>query len=247
MKLKVQNVFTKIRNKLNEREDELLSKIDEYFENLYFKEEFIKKSENLPKKINKSLENTEKIDKDWNDNKLISFINGYINIENNIEDIKIINNNIEKYNLNNQINVDFIIKEEQINNLLNSIKKFGDVFEKNNSYTFVKCPENIVDFKKYIVTGDKQNIVTKIGKNSDYFGIKCEYQLNELKIYKWKIKILKTYCHAIMIGVAPYDFDINESTYLNYGWYYNCYNGGLYSGPHSITIIKQQILKLKMN
>ena len=46
MKLKVQNVFTKIRNKLNEREDELISEIDQNFETLYFKEEFIKKIEN---------------------------------------------------------------------------------------------------------------------------------------------------------------------------------------------------------
>ena len=85
--------------------------------------------------------------------------------------------------------------------------------------------------KKYIVTGEKQNIITKIGQNSNYFGIKYEYQLNELKIYKWKIKILKSKCQAIIIGVAPYDFDINKSTYLQYGWYFNCYNGGLYSGP----------------
>ena len=230
MKLKVQNVFTKIRNKLNEREDELISEIDQNFETLYFKEEFIKKIENLPKEINLTLESNEKLDKDWNNNRIISFINGCISIENNIKDIKKINHSIEKYNLNNQINFDFISGEEQICNILNSIKKLGDV-RKKYLYKFIKCPENIEEEKKYIVTGEKQNIITKIGQNSNYFGIKCEYQLNELKIYKWKIKILKSKCQAIIIWVAPYDFDINKSTYSKYGWYFNCYNGGLYSGP----------------
>ena len=39
-----------------------------------------------------------------------------------------------------------------------------------------------------------------------------------------------------MIGVATIDFDINSAFYQtnkNYGWYYYCYNGQLYSGPTS--------------
>ena len=37
-----------------------------------------------------------------------------------------------------------------------------------------------------------------------------------------------------MVGVATIDFDINTAscqTNKYYGWYYCCYDGGLYSGP----------------
>ena len=34
-----------------------------------------------------------------------------------------------------------------------------------------------------------------------------------------------------MVGVAPIDFDINTSLYTNSGWYFNCLNSELYSGP----------------
>ena len=34
-----------------------------------------------------------------------------------------------------------------------------------------------------------------------------------------------------MVGIAPSDFDINSSNYDTCGWYMNCYNCGLYSGP----------------
>ena len=37
-----------------------------------------------------------------------------------------------------------------------------------------------------------------------------------------------------MIGVATIDFDVNSAFYQtnkNYGWYYYCCNGNLYSGP----------------
>ena len=63
-------------------------------------------------------------------------------------------------------------------------------------------------------------------------GTICENELDKsIEEHKWKIKILKTYQKAIMIGVAPIDFDINSSNYSSCGWYYYCYNSCLYSGP----------------
>ena len=35
----------------------------------------------------------------------------------------------------------------------------------------------------------------------------------------------------ILVGVAPIDFDINSSSFNTCGWYYNCYDSTLYSGP----------------
>ena len=51
LKLKIQKIFNKIRNKLNEREYEILLEVDNKFNDLYFKEDIIKESEKLPNKI----------------------------------------------------------------------------------------------------------------------------------------------------------------------------------------------------
>ena len=99
LKLKIQKIFTKIRNILNDREDELLLEIDNQFNNKYINEEIIKESEKLPNKIKISIEKGKMIDKEWNENNLISLINDCINIENNIKEINIINDNIKKSNL----------------------------------------------------------------------------------------------------------------------------------------------------
>ena len=62
--------------------------MNEIYNNLYGDEYIIKESENLPYKINESLKNRKIIDKDWNDKQLNLMINNYINIENNILEIK---------------------------------------------------------------------------------------------------------------------------------------------------------------
>ena len=49
------NIFTKLRNKLNDREDKLLLEVDKKYDELFFPEELIKKSEKLPNKINSSI------------------------------------------------------------------------------------------------------------------------------------------------------------------------------------------------
>ena len=75
LKLEIQSVFTKLRNIINEREDQLLLDVDKKFDELFFKEELIKKGEKLPNKIKISLENGKKIIKDWDENKLNELIN----------------------------------------------------------------------------------------------------------------------------------------------------------------------------
>jgi hypothetical protein len=82
MAYNIQKVFSQLRNKINEREDELLSHVDKKFNKLYFKEELIKDSEILPTKIKTFLEKCRNINNEWNDDKLISLVNDCINIEN---------------------------------------------------------------------------------------------------------------------------------------------------------------------
>ena len=56
IKINIQKVFTKLRNCINDREDELLLYLDNKFDELYYNENIIKESEKLPKKIKISLE-----------------------------------------------------------------------------------------------------------------------------------------------------------------------------------------------
>ena len=143
IKLNIQKIFTKIRNAINNREDELLLEIDNEFEKLYFNEEILTETEKLPNKIKISLEKGKLIDKEWNNNnKLNSLINDCINIENDIKTINTINEKIKECkSTNTQIkfnsgNDDIIILE--------SIKKFGNINSKKESNNNDNI--NILDF-----------------------------------------------------------------------------------------------------
>jgi len=133
LKLKIQNIFTKIRTVLNEREDELLLEVDNKFNNLSGNENIIKDSEKLPNKIKLSLEKGKLIDNEWNDNnKLCPIIYSCINIEDNIKKINIINDNIQKCKINNEINIEFNPEDEDFDNFIKNIKSFGQICDKFN-------------------------------------------------------------------------------------------------------------------
>ena len=230
LKISIQKIFSKIRETLNNREDELLSEVDKQFDTIFFKEDLIKEGEKLPHKIELSLKKGKSINNEWDDkNKLFSLINNSVNIENNIRDINIINDNIKKCNLITDLEIKFSPENEGIDKFLKIIKHFGKIYYIN--FKFKDCPKEIDENKKYEVTGDKRNTVTKIGTNGFWTGILCENKLEKSKLYKWKINILKSYsnCNYFKVGVAPSDFDINKSSY-NYGWFIDCSSSCLYSG-----------------
>ena len=236
LKIKIQKIFTNIRNAINEREDKLLFEVNEYFNNLYLNENIIKEGEKLPDKIKLSLEKGKRIDDEWNDeNKLKLFINDCINIENNIKEINKINEKIKKCNLTKS-NIRFTSEDNIINNLLKKIKMFGNVYF-TSIFEFYQCPKNINEGREYIVKGEKNNIITKIGyikyiknMNKNWIGIKCKNILQNYGEYRWKVKF-ETKSFEIMVGIAPFDFDISTSTFNNCGWYFYCYNCSLCSGP----------------
>ena len=51
LKMKIQKIFTTLRNSLNEKEDKSLMEVDEKFNSIYIKEDIIRESEKLPSKI----------------------------------------------------------------------------------------------------------------------------------------------------------------------------------------------------
>ena len=228
LKLEVQKIFTKIRNLINDREDELLLDIDTIFNDKFADDNIINKVGKLPKNIKLSLEKGKSINKEWENNNLISYLNVCINIENNIKFINKINENINKCKNSDKIKIKFNPKENLLNDFFETIKKFGNIYY--NKYSFKDCPNNINEKRKYEITGEMKNIITKIGPDG-WMGTICENELDKLiEEHKWKIKILKSKRKSIMVGIAPIDFDINSSIY-HCGWYLNIYIPNLYSGP----------------
>lgn len=164
LKKYIQIVFTQLRNKINKREDELLSKVDKEYNRIYFKEEFLKKSEILPVQVNKYLEKGKSIGKDWKDDKLSLLINNCLDIEKSIKIINIMNKKIKKFNSQN-IKVKFYERYDLINNF--NLEKFGYItHETYHYYQFRQCPLEIEENKKYLVYNKFQNIVTKKGNKS---------------------------------------------------------------------------------
>ena len=73
------------------------------------------------------MEKRKLIEKEWNNNKLNILINDCINIENNINNIKEMEEKIKKSNLNKNKILFLPKKENEINEFLEKIKKFGNI------------------------------------------------------------------------------------------------------------------------
>jgi len=148
LKLKIQKIFTNIRNEINNREDQLLIETDNIYNNKYFKEEFIKDIEKLPNKIKKSLEKGKIIDKEWNnDNRLNIIINDCINIENNINNINLINDKINSHKNDDSLIIKFYPgNENEIKSFLEKIKNFGKISHNNFNINTIS---KILDKEQY--------------------------------------------------------------------------------------------------
>ena len=60
LKLNIQKIFTKIRNELNNREDDLLLEVDQKYNEIYCDEDILNQYEKLPTKVKFSLEKGKK-------------------------------------------------------------------------------------------------------------------------------------------------------------------------------------------
>jgi len=138
LKIKIQKIFTKMRNAINEREDKILLELDEKFDSIFIKEDFIKEIEKMPNKINSSLEKGKALQKDWKENNINSLINDCLNIENNIKEIGKINNGINKCYSNENIKINIDFKEKEINNFLEKIKNFGEIITEEGNFNLYK-------------------------------------------------------------------------------------------------------------
>ena len=136
LKIKIQKIFTKIRGELNNREEELLIKVNNIYEEIFFKEEAVKECEKLPHKIKISLEKGKSLENDDKEDKKVFLINGCIKIENNLKEINILNENISKFNKLNKINIKFTPDEDEIKSELERIKSLGKIELENLQFLF---------------------------------------------------------------------------------------------------------------
>ena len=203
LKLKISKIFTKIRSILNEREDQLLLELDQKFNDLYFKEDIIKKGEKMPNNIKTLIDKGKLLlNVEWNDeNKLIERINDCINIEENIKNIIEINQKIENKE-REKINIKFLPENEQNVELIKDILKFGEIFnEGDDIFKFKFKPGN-----NYKLTNN--DLVATKNDGGDDFNcvIIGNKEIPKDRISKWKIKInqINKNCDWDMfIGIGP--------------------------------------------
>ena len=212
IKLKVQSVFTKIRNELNNREDTLLLEIDRLYNDNYSNEKIIKDSEKLPEKIKLLLENVENIEKEYNDDKLSLFINDCINIEDNIQNIIKINENIKIYKRIHNQKIHFVPEdEESINKFLENIKKFGEL--NTDSFTEINNPWTTTRFiiknVFYYTLKENDYIAEKTENYSHIHLIKSSYQFKKDVIYK--LEYIVNYINGGDIDIGFADFSRSNS------------------------------------
>ena len=182
LKFKIQTIFTKIRNVINEREDKILAEVDKEYNDIYFNDDIIIESKKLPDKIKKAIEIQNNIDeKDWNnENKLSLLINNCINFENNVKDINNIKDKINKIKSINNLKIQFFPKEKnKIDLFLEKIQNFGKI-ETNLNFSFFKNSDILDLEEKKLLIGWLPNIpkesVLLIDSNKDGDSINVIYE-----------------------------------------------------------------------
>ena len=141
--MSIQKIFTKLRNALNDREDELLSEVDNKYNKEYFDIDITKDCAKLPNKVKISLEKGKEIENKWDNIKLNLLINNCINIEININEINQLNQNLNNINSEN-IGIKFYPKEDGINQFLDSMKTFGELTS-NKFDSEIDFDENLIN------------------------------------------------------------------------------------------------------
>ena len=206
LKLNIQNTFTKIRNALNNRENELLLEVDKNFNELYCDEKILEQCEKLPNKIKLSLEKSKNIEQ--NKNELALFIHECIDIENNIKDINKINESIDKCKNEGEIEINFIY-EDEFNLLLDNIKKF-EIIKYNTIDSLIinkdiKKQEAIINWIKQKI--NKKNIDFKKIFTMSLNGSSCNDFHKYCDNKGPTLTIIKTTNNKIFGGFTPLNWE----------------------------------------
>lgn len=87
--------------------------------------------------------------------------------------------------------------------------------------------------RKYLVAKENPRRVTRV--NGDEWCIVIGSAILPLgRTLTWKIRVVRSANDdgdCICMGITPFDEDERNCSFEKVGWYYNCYNGKLWSGP----------------
>ena len=155
LKLNIQKIFTRIRNAINDREDEILLKVNKLFDTIYIKENEMNEIDKYPNKIKELLKQGKNEIENWNNNNknynvLGSFLNSCINIEKSLLSI----NNTDKSLKHCKNGLSSMIKfspseENEINDFISDLTSFGKAYKENKDF-LIQPNENtkkFIDFK----------------------------------------------------------------------------------------------------
>ena len=225
----VQKIFTKLRNALNEREDELLLIINEKYKKLYLDDEIIKENEKLPNQIEELLAKSKKTGNKWNNDGILNMkINQCLEIEKKIDRIKRINSVI-KPNYS-ELNLSFYPNESSISEFIDTIKNFGQIILLNHcSLCYSKNDLRKCLCKKIFCLNclnDKKNLncfkscylfINKLNYINQVYNI-SEYQLPknfEIKLHFTKVDYVRTGI-TLDKNIKNCKYDSNDPNYEIY-------------------------------
>ena len=247
LKIKIQKLFTKIRNDINKREDQLLSLVEQVYEKYFFNKNINKEIDKIENKLNISFNKGIIILNEYNNDEInfISLVNDCIIIEDCIKEINFLKENYERFEKNKKLIIDLKLKEEEIK-FLNNIKSLGIIYP-NNFFYKLRNSLDVYNYtnRKYIIIGDKENVAKKMVEDNQFTLIRCENSLEFDKIYKWKISILNSKLKLILVGITQDEENLNLSLENINGWYLYCFNSTLYSGkPHNYKNKKTNLTEI---
>ena len=130
IKKDIQQIFTKLRNELNNQEDKLMEEVDKKFNDTFMDDNILKQAEKIPDKIEFLLKQRKIINEDLKKTNKKELIIYCLNIENNIEAIKQLKNTMKNCN-NLEHTFKFNYKNEDINKLIKQISKIGYIENEN--------------------------------------------------------------------------------------------------------------------
>ena len=205
VKMKISKIFTKLRNLINEREDKLLTEIDELYEKSFFKEDLIRKGEKISIQIKNLMDKKNLINEEWDNKILVERINDCINIENNIKNILEINENIKNCS-SKEIDIKFKPENELSQELKTNIQQFGEILYSE----IINLDLKFISGNNYKISKNGLLATKNSGGNSFNCLILGDKEIPKNKVSNWKIKINKNKNPElgidILIGIGPAKF-----------------------------------------
>ena len=200
LKLNIQKIFTKIRNSINEREDEILSKVDELFDNVYIKESEMNEIDKYPNKIKGLLKQGKNTIDQWNKeknekNELSYLVNNCIDIEKTLLNINNMDQNLKRCKTEMTSVIKFSPFEvSDLNKFISSLTTFGKVYKENkdlnkdkdsNEIQQKNMEENIFDIEIKSINEELNNLSFQLfqfanEEYNNYYPNNVNYKENEV-------------------------------------------------------------------